>query len=78
MAKTYKLFTTRMCPKCPAVKEFMQTVELKGKFIDASTPEGLEEARKYSLSVVPTVLFFDEQENLVATCHTIDEIKSCL
>ena len=70
----YKLFTTPMCPNCPVVKEFMKTVDMEGELLDASTSEGLQQAQKYNIAAVPTVLFFEGDE-LKSTCHSIDEIK---
>jgi|TARA_B100002003_G_C14052285_1_gene506709 ribonucleoside-triphosphate reductase len=70
----YKLFFTPMCPNCPIVKEFMKTVDLDGELLDASTPEGLQQAQKYDVAAVPTVLFFEGDE-LRSTCQSIDEIK---
>ena len=76
--KKYKLFTTPTCPSCPPVKEFMKGVEMKGEMVDASTPEGLEDARKYGVSAVPTVLFFDEKGEVVKEAGSVDEIKEVL
>ncbi|MBI5393141.1 thioredoxin family protein [Candidatus Woesearchaeota archaeon] len=74
---SYKLFTTPTCVYCPKVKEFMKTVTLIGESIDASTPEGFELAKKFEVSSVPTVLFF-EDDKLVGTTHKVDEIKKFL
>jgi len=74
---SYKLFTTPTCVYCPKVKEFMKTVTLIGESIDASTPEGFELAKKFEVSSVPTVLFF-EDDKIVAVTHKVDEIKKIL
>ena len=70
----YKLFFTPMCPNCPKIKEFLKTVKIEGEFIDATTPEGLEEAKKYEVAGVPAVLFLDG-DDVVSTAKTIDEVK---
>ena len=60
MIKSYKLFTTKFCHKCPAMKEFLEGQDkLSGEIVDASTPEGLEEAKKFDVQGVPTVVFLD-------------------
>jgi glutaredoxin len=64
-----------MCPKCPAIKDFMKKLDIKGEFIDASTPEGLEQARKYDVISVPTVLFLNEKNEVVSKAHDLEEIK---
>jgi len=71
----YKIFFTPMCPKCPAIKEFMKGTDIEGEFVDATTPEGLEQARKYEVISVPTVLFFDE-DKVVSTAHNLEEVKN--
>lgn len=75
MITSYKLFFTPMCPKCPSIKEFMKTIKIEGQLVDATTSEGLDEARKYKVASVPTVLFLDDEENIVAQAHSLDEIK---
>ena len=70
----YKLFFTPMCPNCPSVKEFMKTVEMDGEEIDATTPEGLEQAKKFEVSSVPTVVFLEDNE-VKSVAHNVDEIK---
>jgi len=70
----YKLFFTPMCPNCPKVKEFMKTVDLEGDEIDASTPDGLEEAQKFDVNSVPTVIFLENNE-IKNVAHSIEEIK---
>ena len=70
----YKLFFTPMCPNCPSVKEFMKTVDMEGEEIDAALPEGLEEAKKFNVISVPTVIFL-EDDKIKSVAHSIDEIK---
>ncbi len=68
----YKLFTTKMCPKCPAMKEYMSSQDkIQGELVDASSPEGLDEARKFQVSAVPTVVFVDDDGAEIA------DIKRC-
>jgi thioredoxin-related protein len=51
------------------MKEFMLgQKDITGSFIDASTPEGLNEARKYNVAAVPTVVFVDDAENELHRC----------
>jgi glutaredoxin-related protein len=71
----YKLFFTPMCPKCPAIKEFMKGLDIEGEFVDATTPEGLEQARKYEIISVPTILFFDDKNEIVSKAHDLEEVK---
>ena len=63
-----------MCPHCPSVKEFMKTVDMEGEEIDAALPEGLEEAKKFDVVSVPTVIFFEGDE-VKSVAHSIEEIK---
>ena len=58
-----------------AVKEFMKGVELDGDVIDATTNEGIEEARKFQVMSVPTILFFDENDKRVSKATSIEEVK---
>ena len=78
MIKKYMLFTTPMCPKCPKIKEFMKNQDLEKEWMDAATPDGLENARKNNVSSVPTIIFFDEMGEEVARASTIEETKRIL
>lgn len=71
----YKLFFTPMCPKCPAIKEFMKGTDIEGEFVDATTPEGLEQARKYEIISVPTVLFLEDKGKVISSAHSLEEVK---
>ena len=64
-----------MCPKCPAIKEFMKNAGVEGDFIDATTPEGLEQARRYDIVSVPAVLFLDDKGEAISTAHSLEEVK---
>ena len=75
----YKLFTTPLCPKCPAMKEFMaEQDKVQGEVVNAHTPEGLAEARKFQVSSVPTVVFVDDAGTEVKRCGTQSEVEEVL
>ncbi len=78
MITRYKLFTTPTCPGCPAIKEHMKSMTLEGEIFDASTPEGSEEAAKHEIRSVPTVLFFDESNNVVETAQSVKQVQRVL
>ncbi len=75
MIKKYKLFFTPMCPKCPAIKEFIKDAGIKGELVDAASVDGLEQAKKYNVVSVPTVLFLDEKDEVISTAHDLEEVK---
>jgi len=75
MIKNYKLFFTPMCPNCHSVKDFMRTIDIEGKEVDATSEEGTEEANKYEIMSVPAVLFFNEKDELIGRANDIEEIK---
>ena len=79
MIKSYKLITTKMCPKCPAMKEFMSSQDkLSGEVVDASTPDGMAVARKYVVQAVPTVIFVDENGDEVKRAQDESGVKEVL
>ena len=75
MIKSYMLFFTPMCPKCPKIKEFMQDKKIEKEWVDAATAEGLEKARKHNVMGVPTVIFFDEHDKEVSRATSVEEVK---
>ncbi|MBN2880957.1 hypothetical protein JXM83_02795 [Candidatus Woesearchaeota archaeon] len=60
----FLLFTTPTCPNCPRVKEYMKTTGLVGDFIDAATKEGLDKAREFKVTSVPTVIFLKDKNEV--------------
>lgn len=61
----YKFFYTSRCHRCPDVKKYLEKrKDLTGDWISADTPEGLNEARKYSVMQVPTVIFIHGEEEI--------------
>ena len=75
----YKLFTTPMCPKCPAMKEIMHSQsKVTGEVINCNTPEGMAEARKFLISSVPTVVFLGEDGRESRRCGTKEEVDEVM
>ena len=64
-----------MCPKCPKIKEFMKEKKIEKEWVDAAVPEGLEKAKEFGVSAVPTIIFFDENGNEVSRATDIEEVK---
>lgn len=75
--KTFKLFTAQSCPKCPQVKEFVKSLDIDVEFIDAGTSEGLEEAKKYNITAVPTFIVLEDSKE-VGRGNSVDSIKSLI
>ena len=74
----YKLFTTRFCHKCPAMKEFLSSQDkVSGSVVDCSSPEGMEEAKRFEVVAVPTVLFVDG-DSVVHRCREKEEVEGVL
>ncbi|HII71618.1 TPA: hypothetical protein HA265_02575 [Candidatus Woesearchaeota archaeon] len=79
MIKSYKIITTQFCHKCPAMKEFMSSQKkLPGEVVNASTPEGLEVAKKFQVVAVPTVVFLDDNGKMVKKVQEKGEVEEVL
>lgn len=78
MITRYLFFSQVSCTKCPAVKEFLKTVEIPGEEIDATEDAGFEEARKYCIMATPTLVFFDENEKEIGRTFGLEELKEFL
>mgnify|MGYP000663428656 CR=1 FL=1 len=74
----YKLFTSNYCRNCPPVKKYLSNFPLTGEEIDVSTDLGINVSRQYNILSTPTVLFFDDKENLLGQAHSVEELKSRL
>jgi len=73
--KSFKLFTTQSCPKCPEVKEFVKTLDnISVEMHDASTEEGLNEARTCNVTRVPTVIVYEDGKE-IGRANSVEELK---
>jgi len=75
--QAYKFFYSDTCPNCPPVKDYITKLEVAGEIYNASTREGLQEAQKYNIFSVPTVLLMDNQNNILSEVHSRAELEQC-
>ncbi len=76
--KQYKMFYSEHCPGCKPVKNVLSKSTMKGTDVNASTREGLEEAIRNNITGTPTVIFYDEQGNVVQKAHTTAQVEQLL
>jgi thioredoxin-related protein len=69
------LFTTNTCPKCPAVKSWMQENQVEYFGIDNTMLNFWEIADKYNVRSVPTLLAVDEQGKEIWRASELSEIQ---
>ena len=87
----YKIFTLPNCDKCKTAKEYLGGVKIAGEILDLASKDDLKVFREYYKELknvikrnedgslpVPTVLFFDEKDNVVGTAHNVDDIKKVI
>ena len=75
----YFLFTTTTCPKCPALKNFVaEKIKFPGELIDETAPDFLERAQKFSVTVAPTLIIFDDAEKEIFRGGEIGELTEFL
>lgn len=73
----YLFFSTPTCIKCPAVKDYLETVSMQGQHVNAATAEGLEKARQYNVMSTPTVIIFDESDQEINRAQSLPEVRAC-
>ena len=77
----FMLFTTPMCPVCNEIKEWLadnEEKDYKVEFIDATTPEGKDKAREFSITGVPTMISLDKDGNKAGEAHDLDSVEEML
>lgn len=72
------LFTTKTCPNCPAAKDFLDLKGIDYEPVDASEPQGLELAKKYGIGTVPTLITIDDNDEMIDSATSIDEIEAAV
>ncbi|PCI25459.1 hypothetical protein COB57_01940 [Candidatus Peregrinibacteria bacterium] len=74
----YLLFTTTMCPKCPAVKEFItNNISFPGEILDNNSSDFMKQAATYDITQAPT-LIIRKDNNEIFRGSEIPEIQSFL
>ncbi len=76
--KKFMFFYSDTCTKCPPVKEHVRGLGLQGEFINVGTPEGIEVARKLNVRSLPSVAFYNTNDELVDVVQTIDGVNKCV
>lgn len=69
------LFTTPACPNCPGAKKLLEDMGIGFESVDASKPEGLEQAKKHGVNAVPSLIVVDDEGNKTEEAHGVDEIE---
>lgn len=64
----YRFYFRKDCPNCPPMKQFVETLDVKGDYVDVDQEEGLQLAVSDNVYTAPTVILFNEkQEELFRT-----------
>lgn len=68
-----------MCPNCGEIKQWVAESEFNEivEIIDATKPEGLDKARKYDVTGVPTIVQIKDGER-VAVAKDLEELQAIL
>lgn len=77
MFDKFLFFKTPMCPNCEEIQEWLeehQNIASMGEEVDATTKEGLDKAKQYGVSGVPTIVFFKGGEQ-VTTAQSLEEFQ---
>ena len=77
-AAKYSYFFRKTCPNCPSVKNYIETINLNGINIDVDTEEGLTAASENNIFGVPTVVFYDNDNNEISRAHTLKDLKDTI
>lgn len=51
-----KVFTSERCPPCKILKKILREKKVEFEEVNIDTPEGLEEARRYDIRALPTII----------------------
>ena len=62
----YILLTTTSCPKCPAMKEFVQNnfAEESGEILDETSPNFMDLVQKYGVTVAPVLIILEGEKEV--------------
>ncbi len=83
----FRIFTLPNCDKCAAAKDYLGR-KVEGQVVDLGSDDGLGEFRAIYKQLkdkiyrnedgslpIPTILLYDENNNLVTVAHNVDQLK---
>ncbi len=74
-AVKYSYFFRKTCPNCPSVKGYIETLNMYGDHIDVDTEDGFGTASDSQVFGVPTVVFYDNNDNEIFRAHNLKDLK---
>lgn len=85
------LFSMPACPKCALIKQYFESKHIEVEEHSLADSEGVLKFRKLYPQIkdrvkrdengslpIPTILFFDESDNIVNIAHDLESIKKIL
>lgn len=78
MIESFIVFTAEHCPGCGPVKDFLRKTSISGKIMDIAHAEGAEQAIRFAVRSLPTVVFLDRGKNEVARAHNVTDVKTII
>lgn len=73
-----KIYTTKTCAYCPAVKQYFTSKNIPYEVVDcSSSPDAIYDASKHTgvLTVPQTILEMEDEEGTVITCVGVNRPK---
>lgn len=85
----YKIFTTVGCDKCEMVKQYLKDEGISGEEVSITEDEGVAELRQLYPKIkdmverddtgslpIPLIIFFDDNNEIIAVKHKQEEIEA--
>jgi len=74
----YILFTTTSCPKCPALKRFVEdNISFDGEELDNTDSDFLDRAKELKIEAAPTLVIFKGDKEIFRG-NEIQEVREFL
>ena len=71
----YLLFTTTTCPKCPAIKEYIESnLDFPGQMINEDSAKFHQLAEEHQVMKVPTLIIFNTEGKEIFRAHDGSEV----
>lgn len=74
----YKFFFSSTCSKCIPFKKNIQSNN--GEYVNISIDDNIEQAKKYNILSVPTIIFFEniKTEREIVRCNTVEKLNKIM
>ncbi|MBI4976560.1 MAG: ribonucleoside triphosphate reductase [Spirochaetes bacterium] len=75
----YTFLYSKHCPKCPSVKEYVNSLPVQGEMLNALEDDRARSLlEEHQIRSVPTVFLYDDDSKIISIAHSVEDIRKVM